>query len=357
MPGSLFLLLALELMALVAVATLWVIALEAEPQLIAAPDVARWWPWAAIQVAALAIAAAAVWAAAGYIRNRWTSHAMLMLAAALICGLVFLGSLGVQAVATGAVDPVAVGEAELERRRLEAALAPRPDEPDDWVDEPAPAAPPDPAAGRRPYMASCASCHGPRGEGVRAIGPALVETDFMQQSSDDQVLQVIIQGRMPGDPDSVMNMPMPPRGGNPRLTDAQARDIVAYLRSLDEDEPADDAVVTDPEEMLPRWTVPPAEAAPAGLAPEARALRPDAPGIAAVSPEPPPGPGLVVALFAALGALHIVAAMGIASWMMARIADGDVDDGRLTGMNRAARLYWAAAAVAWVVALPLLYLA
>ncbi len=56
---------------------------------------------------------------------------------------------------------------------------------------------------RTDYLQSCALCHAADGS-----------------------------GRTPGDPDNESGMPMPPRGGDPRLTDDDLAAIVVFLRTL-----------------------------------------------------------------------------------------------------------------------------
>jgi disulfide bond formation protein DsbB len=43
----------------------------------------------------------------------------------------------------------------------------------------------------------------------------------------------VTKGRDPSDPLSTTGVQMPPRGGNPALTDQDLADIVAYVRTLE----------------------------------------------------------------------------------------------------------------------------
>lgn len=85
--------------------------------------------------------------------------------------------------------------------------------------------------GKRVY-ASCIACHGRDGTGVKGIGADLVHSSFVRDSDDASLRDFIKTGRQPGAPGSVMNMNMPPKGGNPALKDTQLDDVVVYLRSL-----------------------------------------------------------------------------------------------------------------------------
>ena len=79
---------------------------------------------------------------------------------------------------------------------------------------------------------SCSSCHGQDFEGVKSLGPALTDNDFIQDHTDDEIIDFIKEGRSKDDPDSETGIAMPPYGGNPRLTDDDLADIVLFMRTL-----------------------------------------------------------------------------------------------------------------------------
>jgi len=85
--------------------------------------------------------------------------------------------------------------------------------------------------GKAHYQRVCVACHGAQGQGVGRLGTPLVTSAVLQQA-DDQVVAFLKAGRLPGDPANTTGMLMPPRGGNPKLTDDDLRDITAYLRTL-----------------------------------------------------------------------------------------------------------------------------
>jgi mono/diheme cytochrome c family protein len=91
----------------------------------------------------------------------------------------------------------------------------------------------DPAAGERLYMQSCSACHGPDAQGIPGLGRSMVGTEFFASHDDQEILEFVKQGRPATHPDNEAGVDMPPKGGNPALTDAQILDIIAYLRSLD----------------------------------------------------------------------------------------------------------------------------
>jgi mono/diheme cytochrome c family protein len=86
--------------------------------------------------------------------------------------------------------------------------------------------------GKTLYIQSCLSCHGPTGAGMPMQGGDIVHSDFVMKHTDQEVADMIKKGRQPDDPDSTMQLLMPPNGGNFQLTDKDRLDIVAYLRTL-----------------------------------------------------------------------------------------------------------------------------
>jgi mono/diheme cytochrome c family protein len=86
--------------------------------------------------------------------------------------------------------------------------------------------------GRELFSMSCFVCHGPTGSGVTGLGANLRGSRFVADRDDRQLVTFIKMGRLPGDHNSVMNLTMPPKGGNPALDDRGLLDIVAYIRTL-----------------------------------------------------------------------------------------------------------------------------
>jgi disulfide bond formation protein DsbB len=60
----------------------------------------------------------------------------------------------------------------------------------------------------------------------------MTKSEFIKSQSNDELLAFIKKGRLPGDPMNTTGVAMPPKGGNPALTDAQLHTIIAYMRSL-----------------------------------------------------------------------------------------------------------------------------
>lgn len=92
----------------------------------------------------------------------------------------------------------------------------------------------DPVAGEELYNQVCIACHGPEGEGIEGLGKPFSTSDFIRTQSDQELLEFIKQGRPVSHPDNTTGVDMPPKGGNPALTDDQIMDIIAYMRTLQE---------------------------------------------------------------------------------------------------------------------------
>jgi mono/diheme cytochrome c family protein len=82
---------------------------------------------------------------------------------------------------------------------------------------------------------SCVACHGPEAQGVQGLGKSLhsSESEFVRSQSDDELVQFIKTGRQPDDPANTTGVAMPPKGGNPAISDADLYNIVAWLRTLE----------------------------------------------------------------------------------------------------------------------------
>ena len=90
----------------------------------------------------------------------------------------------------------------------------------------------DASQGRESYVATCAICHGAEGEGKPRLGKALTANSFVDSLSDEEVVEFLKEGRPSWDPANERGIDMPPKGGNPALTDQDLMEIVAYLRTL-----------------------------------------------------------------------------------------------------------------------------
>ncbi len=87
-------------------------------------------------------------------------------------------------------------------------------------------------SGRELFLRVCASCHGPRGEGMTGSGKELRVNEFVAGRDDAKLVDFLRVGRQPWDPANTTKVQMPGRGGDPRVTDDDLRDVVAYLRDM-----------------------------------------------------------------------------------------------------------------------------
>jgi disulfide bond formation protein DsbB len=89
------------------------------------------------------------------------------------------------------------------------------------------------AAGEKVFMTTCATCHGKDGHGLPHLGKELHANQFVKDNSDQQLIDYVKVGRLATDPLNTTGVAMPPKGGNPALTDTDIANVVAYLRTLD----------------------------------------------------------------------------------------------------------------------------
>jgi mono/diheme cytochrome c family protein len=75
----------------------------------------------------------------------------------------------------------------------------------------------DPVAGGKTFASACAACH----------GQDMIQNEFIATKTNQELVEFIKLGGVPNEA-----LVMPPRGGNPSLTDEKLDDIAAYLRSL-----------------------------------------------------------------------------------------------------------------------------
>lgn len=92
----------------------------------------------------------------------------------------------------------------------------------------------DAAAGEPLFQGTCAACHGSDAKGLPNLGKDMTTSTFIASSSDDELLAFVKVGRPVSDPDNTTGVDMPPKGGNPALTDEQLLDIIAYIRTVQE---------------------------------------------------------------------------------------------------------------------------
>ncbi len=88
------------------------------------------------------------------------------------------------------------------------------------------------ASGNKLYARSCIACHGADAHGMPNNGKDLITSPLLVELDDDALLEFIKRGRDVSDPANTTGIVMPPKGGNPALSDDDILDIIEYLRSL-----------------------------------------------------------------------------------------------------------------------------
>ncbi len=94
-----------------------------------------------------------------------------------------------------------------------------------------------PEKGKELFLGTCASCHGPDAKGLPGLGKDLTTSAFVKQQTDAQLLEFIKKGRPATDPANTTGVDMPPKGGNPALTDQDLADIIAFIRTFNPHQP------------------------------------------------------------------------------------------------------------------------
>ncbi|MFN0059971.1 MAG: c-type cytochrome [Planctomycetota bacterium] len=93
------------------------------------------------------------------------------------------------------------------------------------------------AYGAKLFSTVCIACHGAGGVGIKGNGKPLVNNEFVRSLDDDALLAFVKSGRNPGDPKNTTGIAMPPKGGNPALSEDDLLDIISYLRTLSPGKP------------------------------------------------------------------------------------------------------------------------
>jgi disulfide bond formation protein DsbB len=102
------------------------------------------------------------------------------------------------------------------------------------------------ASGRSTYLSSCALCHGADGQGVARLGKPLRNSAYIQEHSDDQLFDLVANGRMPGDEENTTGAVMPARA-NQSLSDQKIAEVVVYLRAIQD--------LNEPTASIDEWVI------------------------------------------------------------------------------------------------------
>jgi len=83
------------------------------------------------------------------------------------------------------------------------------------------------ADGKALYQATCVACHGPKAEGAIPGVPNFAKGKQLAKSDTELAANIMNGFKSKGS-----SMAMPPKGGNPNLTLADSKALVAYLRTI-----------------------------------------------------------------------------------------------------------------------------
>jgi len=90
------------------------------------------------------------------------------------------------------------------------------------------------ALGKTKFEQTCSACHGMDAKGLPNLGKDLTISEFVQSNSDADLLAMVKTGRPSSHELNTTGIDMPPKGGNPALSDDDISAIIAYLRSIHE---------------------------------------------------------------------------------------------------------------------------
>ncbi len=90
----------------------------------------------------------------------------------------------------------------------------------------------DAANGGKIFATACVACHGPEGKGVTGLGKDLTTSEWVGEQTDAQLVEFIKVGRDATHPLNTTGVAMPPKGGNPAMSEQEIADIVAFVRSI-----------------------------------------------------------------------------------------------------------------------------
>jgi len=108
-------------------------------------------------------------------------------------------------------------------------------EPPTATPETKPVAVGDAVVGEKVYQSTCMACHGPDAKGIKGLGKSLHSSDsnFVSARTDEELVEYIKVGRRIDDPLNTTGIDMPPKGGNPAMTEEDMYNVVAYIRTLE----------------------------------------------------------------------------------------------------------------------------
>jgi disulfide bond formation protein DsbB len=84
--------------------------------------------------------------------------------------------------------------------------------------------------GQAVFGVNCVACHTHEGGAKQGLGKDIVHSAFTSGKTDKELMMFLKTGRNPGDPMNTTGIDMPPKGGNPALSDDDLRDVIAFIR-------------------------------------------------------------------------------------------------------------------------------
>ncbi|MBZ0114061.1 MAG: cytochrome c [Thermoanaerobaculia bacterium] len=87
--------------------------------------------------------------------------------------------------------------------------------------------------GEKIFSQTCATCHGKDAMGLPNLGKGLHDNAFVRFTKDDKLIEFLKTGRPASDPLNTTGVDMPPKGGNPAMTEKDLADVAAYIRTFE----------------------------------------------------------------------------------------------------------------------------
>lgn len=124
------------------------------------------------------------------------------------------------------------------------------------------------SAGEQIFQSTCVACHGFDARGVPGLGKPLIGSEFVNGLNDEELVAFITRGRDITDPLNTTFVMMPPKGGNPALSETNLYEVVAYIRTINATQPAAAEPTSVPTQVAVALTQPAAltaDATPAAV--------------------------------------------------------------------------------------------
>jgi mono/diheme cytochrome c family protein len=86
--------------------------------------------------------------------------------------------------------------------------------------------------GRTRFQITCSACHGVDAHGMPGLGKDMIASEFIGGLNDEELLEFVKVGRQPWDVGNTTGVAMPPKGGDPTISDDELMAVIAYIRTL-----------------------------------------------------------------------------------------------------------------------------